>query len=74
MEGPGGLEAAGLPAPLAGAAGAEVRARARDIPGWVGGAGGRRRIPLGARVRLVQLGLRAARIGLRGARSGGGRA
>lgn len=73
MEGPGGLEAAGLPAPLALAAGEVVRARARDIPGWVGGAGGRRRIPLATRVRLVQVGLRAARIGLRGARSRGGR-
>ena len=71
MEGPGGLAAAGLPAPLALAAGEEVRARARDIPGWVGGAGGRRRVPLAAQVRLAQIGLRAARLGLRAARSGG---
>jgi len=71
MEGPGGLAGAGLPAPLALAAGEEVRARARDIPGWVGGAGGRRRVPLAAQVRLAQIGLRAARLGLRAARSGG---
>jgi len=71
MEGPGGLAGAGLPASLALAAGEEVRARARDIPGWVGGAGGRRRVPLAAQVRLAQIGLRAARLGLRAARSGG---
>jgi len=65
MAGPGGLEAAGLPEPLALAAGESVRARARDIPGWVGGGGGRRRVPLGAQLKLLHLGLRAARIGLR---------
>ena len=65
MEGPGGLEAAGVPAALALPAGEAVRARARDIPGWVGGAGGRRRVPLRAQLELLHLGLRAARIGLR---------
>jgi predicted acylesterase/phospholipase RssA len=67
-----GLLRPDLPEGLGKAACEAVSARARTIPGWIGGAR-MRRPPLGAQYEILRVGLRAARVALAG-RRGRGRA
>ncbi len=67
LEDPGrGLVKQGVPRAAAVAGIEAARAGAADVPGWVGGTRARRRVTARNQIRVWGVGLRAARIGLRG--------